>query len=91
MLVHAACQPRRMHVLHGFSGACDQKISTSAEKLLCMVKAYEYRYRAQDKPSQMQRRNRSISEGPRRMEWRLTHSLASDSTNYLTVPYDNYI
>jgi hypothetical protein len=38
-----------------------KKISTSAEKLLCMVKSYEYRYRAQDKPSQMQRRNRSIS------------------------------
>ena len=41
-----------------------------------MVKSYEYRYRAQDKPSQMQRRNRSILEGPRRMEscmeWRLT-------------------
>ena len=37
-----------------------KKISTSAEKLLCMVKSYEYRYRAQDKPSQMQRRNRSI-------------------------------
>ena len=50
-----------------------KKISTSAEKLLCMVKSYEYRYRAQDKPSQMQRRNRSMLEGPRRMEWRLTH------------------
>jgi hypothetical protein len=44
------------------SGACDQKISTAAEKLLCMVKSYEYRYRAQDKPSQMQRRNRSIDD-----------------------------
>ena len=51
------------------------KSSTSAEKLLCMVKSYEYRYRAQDKPSQMQRRNRSILEGPRRMEWRLPHWL----------------
>ena len=59
--------------LPAFSGACDQKISTAAEKLLCMVKSYEYRYRAQDKPSQMQRRNRSMLEGPRRMEWRLTH------------------
>jgi hypothetical protein len=41
-----------------------KKSSTSAEKLLCMVKSYEYRYRAQDigsnKPSQMQRRNRSM-------------------------------
>jgi hypothetical protein len=50
-----------------------KKISTSAEKLLCVVKSYEYRYRAQDKPSQTQRRNRSILEGSRRMEWRLTH------------------
>ena len=44
-----------------------------------MVKSYECRYRAQDKPSQMQRRNRSILEGPRRMEfdmeWWLTHWL----------------
>jgi hypothetical protein len=55
-----------------------KKISTSAEKLLCIVKSYEYRYRAQDKPSQMQRRNRSMLEGPRRMEWRLTHWLMSD-------------
>jgi hypothetical protein len=41
-----------------------------------MVKLYKYRYRAQDKPSQMQRRNRSIVH--RRMEWRLTHLLTSD-------------
>jgi hypothetical protein len=48
-----------------------KKSSTSAEKLLCIVKSYEYRYRAQDKPSQMHRQNRStftILEGPRRME-----------------------
>ena len=45
-----------------------KNISTSAEELLCMVKSYECRYRAQDKPSQMQRRNRSILEGLRRMK-----------------------
>jgi hypothetical protein len=37
-----------------------KKSGTSAEKLLCMVKSYEYRYRDQDigsnKPGQIQRR-----------------------------------
>ena len=37
-----------------------EKSSTSAEKLFCIVKSYEYRYRAQDMPSLMQRRDRSI-------------------------------
>ena len=58
MYPHARVRPDvgRAHVRRLVELAIE-KSSTSAEKLFCMVKSYEYRYRARDnKPSQMQLR-----------------------------------